>query len=640
MISGMAHAEALYNLLDDINLYGGLKAEIQRLANSDRIDEADEFEQIWELILEVLDQLVISVGECDMDRETFGTYIRAGISKCEITTIPSGIDKVYFGTAERNAPADVRALFIIGASSGTFPDEMGSEGFFSNADRNAIKDIVPLAPDTMGRMSKRRYNVFKTVTSATEKLFVSYSANDVSSNEQGPSRMINDIQRKFPKLTVENYIETENNYAVYIASPEVTVHRLLTHRNTDNPVWNTVYSYFKEKDTYPEFIDMLEKGRTIAKSYDTISPDDACGMYGDGQVEYSANKLNTYAKCPYMYFLKYGLGISKREEWDISSVDIGLYAHSIIENFCRAVECGETDINKKAQKWHELSDDVREKILEELFKEAEDKLNESDMSRQGKALNIMKRMERVIGDAAEVVHASLKYGKYTIVEEEKNFNVDLSGKVRLQGFIDRFDICEADKYTGIRIIDYKTGHNVFDINNILNGVDMQMVLYAAAIKKIYSKKNPDRDYRITGIYYNRVGSKNVKTKINDAVMPKVMKKLDGMTFIESEDNYDALYDIDERMKDGEASDFLDVKFTKKGISAWSKVKTFDYGEKLMERVEETAAGYDEEIRDKGSIKQQPYEDSCKHCDYIEMCRIFGEKEQRKKENLSLEEGDE
>lgn len=649
-ISGTQHAKALFEFLEDIHLYEGLQKEIYALTLRDEITDADRFEQIWELILEVLDQLVITLGDTIMDREEFGQYIRMGISKCEIRIIPSGIDRVYVGTAERNAPADVKALFILGANDGTFPNDIKTEGFLSNADRQYIhsskNQSITLAPDTRGRMEKRRYNVFTTVTAATERLYISFSARDIDGGQLGPSRLVADILRRFPQVHIEDDVnESTQNPGVYITSPKVTIHKLLKNKadNTKNPIWESVYLYFKEKDLYPHLLSMVDEGRYFARKFSTIPPEEAISLYGDGNIEYSASRLNVYAKCPYQYFMHYGLGLKEREVWEIGAGDVGTYAHSIIEGFCHAVEQGETDSTKKSELWNKLSEEKRTEILSELFANAEKKVESSSISQRGKVMHVMKRMERVIKNAAATVHSSLKNGKYSIAGEEQNISMQISENVSLKGIIDRLDICDGNGYNGIRVIDYKTGATVFNIVNILSGVDMQMVLYAAAAKEYYSQSDPSGQYRLTGIYYNHVRSdfQNQRLGKSDEYMKSAVDKVhrfDGMTFLENDDDLGVLYDMDDRLINDEESDFLSIKLTKAGkIHSNSKplVKTFDEGEKLMDFVKNTAVKYDEEIRN-GIIKQNPYVNdsfntTCQYCEYSQICGIFENIEERRPE---------
>ena len=651
------HAELLFEFLNDINLYEGLRFEIMRFIKNDDINEADRFERIWGLIMDVLDQAVIALGNVKMDREEFGKYIKTGISKCEIRIIPSGIDRVYVGTAERNAPSDVKAMFILGAVGGTFPNEIKNEGFLSNADRYEINEMhtITLAPDTSGRMNKRRFGIFKTLSAATEKLFISYAAQDINGRRQSCSRLVTDIMRKFTDLKIDDDMSLNSNTTgIYVASPNVTIHRLLRNKNdnTDNPVWDAVYSYYEEHNMYPDLMRLLDgKKRAMSRQFEMIDESEALGLYGNERAVYSASRLNVYAQCPYRYFMQYGLNIKEREIWEIAANDIGTYAHMIIEGFCRSVEGNETDLTKKAQIWSELTEERKSEILDGLFKEAEEKVALSEINSRSKVLHIMKRMEKVISTAVETVHSSLKYGSYSIAGEECEVSMDINERVSLRGIIDRLDICDAGSYKGIRIIDYKTGRTAFNITNVLNGIDMQMVLYAAAAKEYYSRKDSEGVYRITGIYYSHVRGDKKNQKINDTkknIQNEIMnaRKLDGITFSTENGGTDVLYDMDSRLKNGEESDFLDIRLNKDGTfnaNSKKKILSFSDGEKLVSKVKKIAEDYDNEIRS-GVIKQNPYKEAkevtaCRYCDYAQICGIFDKIEGREPDKTKTIDGE-
>ena len=49
--------------------------------------------------------------------------------------------------------------------------------------------------------------------------------------------------------------------------------------------------------------------------------------------------------------------------------------------------------------------------------------------------------------------------------------------MQLEGFIDRVDVCEEEDRILLRIIDYKSGMETFDINDLYHGLQMQLVIY-------------------------------------------------------------------------------------------------------------------------------------------------------------------
>ena len=53
--------------------------------------------------------------------------------------------------------------------------------------------------------------------------------------------------------------------------------------------------------------------------------------------------------------------------------------------------------------------------------------------------------------------------------------------VRIQGAVDRVDICEMDGTSYVRVIDYKTGTKQFRLSDVVAGINMQMLIYLFSI---------------------------------------------------------------------------------------------------------------------------------------------------------------
>ncbi|MBQ7986823.1 MAG: exodeoxyribonuclease V subunit gamma, partial [Clostridia bacterium] len=202
-----AIAEAVYNFLCDINLYEGILLECKNFDEKGLRDESEQFKQVWNTLLEVLDQAVTSSGDDVISRENFFRYIENGLSQCSLSIIPSGIDQVSVGTLGRNAPKKVKALFIIGTLFGRVPEEPSESTILTDFDRLQINEALSkkekeLAPDDLGRIALSNLKLFRMVATAGEKLFVSYPIANSEGNALSPARFITTLQKMFPDIKV------------------------------------------------------------------------------------------------------------------------------------------------------------------------------------------------------------------------------------------------------------------------------------------------------------------------------------------------------------------------------------------------------------------------------------------------------
>ncbi|MCD8180439.1 MAG: PD-(D/E)XK nuclease family protein [Firmicutes bacterium] len=629
-------AEALFEYLGGIHLYEGLKTDIADFKKNGMLNEAEQFTKIWNLILDVLDQTTTALSGEKIKIDEFAEYMKVGLSKCEIRTIPSGIDRVYVGSVERSSHANVKAMFVVGAKSGTFPTSVKSKGFLSDNDRNILNDEygIAIAPDTKRKTDEQYFKVYRALCSVSEKLFLSYSVQDEEGRLQTPSHMILDIYRKFPNMRVsDNLISDASKDGVYISSPKATIHRMLINRSSrydgqKNPLWDIVYDWYKESPRFRAVLSLTESADYYNRRGIMLDSDIA-GMLYNGKIIYSASRINTFASCPFEYFLKYGLGAREREEWQVTPANMGTYAHRVINDFCVAVEDGAKTNAEKIDAWRALDDDRREEILSGIINTTCENMLSSDVRDKERTASIFRRMGKTVSDAARLVQKSLSAGNFAENGMECAFEIDLTENVALRGLIDRIDTCETeDGKSYMRIIDYKTGRTEFNIVNIAGGYDMQMVIYAIAAARIMRDSGKDAD--VTGIYYTAVRSKykNLTSKITeDNIKQQNIKDmiLDGVTFASEseEERAKMIYNMDNGFFENGESVFTGVKIDKsgeiKGVGSPDEING------LMAHVSETVIDMDSRARN-GEIELKPYNPNgrggvCEYCSYSAVCKF-------------------
>lgn len=619
--TGEDYVRALSTFFDSINLSKGIESELVRLEGEGRIDESQQFERIWELILGVLDQIILTMAEEKMTLEEFSEYIRAGISTCEIRLVPSGIDRVYFGSADNSVFLGARVLFAMGAIEGTYPNLISSEGFILDKERehlNSINKNQMLAQPVSERMKSKSYTIFELFARVSEKIFISTFSYGSDSAPIGEAMLIEKIKSKFPNVSMsDNFSKRSSESNFYISTPKATLHKMLINNspkhNAKNPIWDAVKEYYKDSEEFKEKLHLLEKSGEFFLPDEYIGSDIAKRLYGDSMT-YSKSKIDEYAKCPYKFFLNYGLGIKERDEWEISKADLGSYAHEIIERFCKSVEAGAETPQQKLSAWRNVSKESREKILDEIFGDVLEKIDASNINQQEKTSHILGRMNKVISSATEFITDCFVHGKYSIKGTEIEMNVAISDEVNITGFIDRIDELDKDGKKQMRIIDYKTGSTGFDITDIYNGVNMQMPIYALATKLYYSKEE-NFTPEITGLYYTKLRGEMKKSEKE----VKDLRTLDGVTF--GENPLDVLWDMDDTLNSERK--IISVKINKDGSlrKGCKNVKTKLEGEKLIEYVRDKVLEFDENIRKKGDIRIMPYRGDCEYCDYQRVCSI-------------------
>ena len=473
--------------------------------------------------------------------------------------------------------------------------------------------------------------MYRAMCSVNEKLFVSYPEKTGDGKSIAPSSMIADIIRVLPNVKIDNGFD---NSFLYLSTPEATIHRLLIQKSAvnenDNPLWEAVYEWYAKNEGYADKIALLKRAKWFLKENTVLDKELAQKLY-EQNTTYNASRLNVFAKCPFGYFMQYGLRLSEREEWEIKPTDVGIYAHELIKSFCETVEKDAHTDEEKLNAWRKLSDTRRDEILDSLIDTTCTNMQNHSGYDSEKNTSILRRTGKNIKNAAKTVHMSLSRGAYVEKGLEKRFNISITPDIDIVGTIDRLDMYKGDNDERVRIVDYKTGGTEFDVVNIVNGVDMQMVIYAIAAREMA------REFglapRVSGIYYNKVHNKFVSSTMGDTMDVPLEKRddnlrLDGITFIKSDDDFLA---EDADIPAGNNSGFLNIGYDKRGNLSRKCVHTAYEIEGLMETVKENIIDMDRQIKD-GYIKCNPYEtkssSACKYCSFGEVCMFCNDKVSR------------
>ena len=192
------------------------------------------------------------------------------------------------------------------------------------------------------------------------------------------------------------------------------------------------------------------------------------------------------------------------------------------------------------------------------------------------------------------------------------------GNVRVTGSVDRVDIMEKDGVKYLRVIDYKTGEKEFKLSKLLQGLNIQMVLYLMALEKngeaLYGKTVP------AGVLYlpSRIGIKSYLSERSPDVDKseaerKNAGKLSGMVL-----NSPVVLNgmgVDKNPK------YFPVSFDTKGNIAGNFYSLENFrvlSEKIDDKIKEMGNGLHN-----GNIPVLPAESSgktpCVFCDYRSVC---------------------
>ena len=459
-------SEALFDILREYDIEGHIKSMGEGYARYGETALHNENMQVYELIIECLDELVSVAGDEKITIRKYRDLIMSVIDSKDINIIPTSLDEVLCSDADTAPLFDHKCVFVFGLCDGEFPSACADDGLINDKDREILEENgIKLGLKSDERYLYECFVAYLCMTSASEKLYLSYPA--VDGSEKSPSQMFCDVRRLFP----ENEIKT----APLASEP----HKLRERIQSEKPAFSMLSKYnivqLEEYFRTTPFGIYLDNKEYSGKDY--VSLDTAHKLFGS-DISIAAGKMSVFYSCRFRYFFKYGLNLKIRENKAFNSLNTGSFIHAMLERVFRYKD------------WIGLSDSDLKNLIEKCaFDYMKSVFAEDDASASFKIYisSLCAKFFRLLLSFREELNQSefVPRGFEISVSEGGIPPVRImleKGAVRLTGKIDRLDVYEHEGRSYIRIIDYKSGSRTFDLGQVYSGIDVQLLMYLYSVK--------------------------------------------------------------------------------------------------------------------------------------------------------------
>ncbi|MCL2341928.1 MAG: PD-(D/E)XK nuclease family protein, partial [Firmicutes bacterium] len=466
---------AIYTFLVENKIEEKLNKKIEYFKQINESFLAEEYEKSYEILIDLLDEIVLVFGVDKMTFTEYNNVLQTGFKYSNLGKIPEVIDQIVIGDVDRSRTNKTKVLFITGLNDGVFPSSVPAEGFLNDKDRNMLRENgIELAKTTREALYEDQFNIYKAFSTAEEKVYLSYLSSDKNGRGLRPSILVSRIKRIFPKLQEQSDVVSKSDD---ISMPEPGFENLLANlkklKNGENidKLWLQVYNWYAENSEWNEKLARAASGLEYKNKAETLSKDNIEKLYGD-TLKTSISRLEQYKKCPFSFYLKYGLKIEEKEQFKIRPIDTGSFMHEVIDEFFETVGDGIVSAQEN---------DIAQSITEII----DEKLNQSKnyiFTSTPKFIVLTKRLKQVIIKSLQYIVEQMKNSSFRIIGNEVEFK-DIIGDVELTGKIDRIDIGESGEGKFIRVIDYKSSSKNIDLNEMMSGTSLQLITYIDSIAK-------------------------------------------------------------------------------------------------------------------------------------------------------------
>lgn len=611
--TALEQAQALAALFDELELADRLNERAEMLRAAGRAASAQEYAQLWDIVVTALEQCAAILGDAPADAEYFARLFDMMLSCYDIGTIPAALDCVTAGETDRMRRRNIKHLIVLGANDERIPGAESEAGVFSSDERRRLLEMdIDLGGVGDGELWRAFSTVYNCLTLPSESLTFCYSRSDAGGSEQRPAFVVNRAKALFNINVKEFDIDRAR-----MSAPAPALMLAAQSFNGGSVYSASAAEFFARRA--PEKLDSLARAARMSRG--SLSRASVRALYGD-KLHLSASRIDKFASCRFAYFMQYALRARPHEPAQFTAPEIGTFMHRILEQVAKEAKSrggfkalGDDEVSAMTDKY----------VSEYISAEMNDFRNKSKRF-EYLFRRLLSQVRQVVLDMADELRRS--------DFEPLSFELDFAhtpalpplelgqgeDKLVLTGIADRVDGWLHEGKLYLRVVDYKTGRKKFELSDVLYGMNLQMLLYLFSLgengQKLYGEEIvpagvlyvPARDEVVSAdgdMDEAELLSKRSKAKRRSGLV------LDDAAVINA-------------MEHGDTPKYIPVDFKKNGAAGDALVTAERLGV-LSRHIDSTLCEMAAQLRS-GSIAADPYyagqqETACTNCDYFDACRF-------------------
>ncbi|MDR2646861.1 MAG: PD-(D/E)XK nuclease family protein [Oscillospiraceae bacterium] len=511
--TGKSGAKAVFHLLQSLEVPQSLQKTQKNMQDANQIGDALELSRVWDVLMEMLDALADTLGNAPLGAKRFADTFALLLSLQTLGTLPQGLDAITMGAADRirlNAP---RVVFVVGFNDGVFPQTPQINGLLADSERrNLLQCGLPLRDTAPQEIAMERLLLYRALSSARERLCVTWARRSGGGEELAPSSYAAWLKRVFPNVALQDTLTLDP--MTRLDGEEAGFALLCETQRTGGSLHASLLDYFKTRPHYAARLDALN--RCVSSQFHTFAIDDldVAEKLFRKNMTLSVSRAQTYAKCPFQYFCRYGLKAKTRAVADFDPALRGNVIHSVFEELLQTHSADALLAMNPADRLTCLNACL-DAYAARFF--AIESIPE-------RVRFLFRRLRQIIAQVFERMMASFEASAFRPVDFELPIDRDAAvrpyeialhngGILRLRGKIDRVDMADIDGKTYFRVIDYKSGAQEFSLSDAFSGLQLQMLVYLFALWE--SKTPPYANALPAGVIYTIAADPPLRDKQRD-----------------------------------------------------------------------------------------------------------------------------
>lgn len=627
----------IFEFLNNHKVQDKIEKQVGVFKKNEMFEKSSENAQVWNYVMDIFEQIILAGGDILITPIEYRKMIEAGFREIMISIIPPTLDKVTVGGIDRISFIKSRALFVMGANEGKLDSKKMEGGLLLDNERDTlINSGMKLLLNSKFNFYKEKHLLYKVFTSSMDKLYVSFALGTTDGKTLQPSMYIERLKQIFPTLSEEtdlSCIEEIEKISNSKGTMDFLVSKIRDYiegKKIDD-IWKDVYVWYETNDN--NACQLISKGISYDNKTEKINNKNLQKIH-EIPVSMSVSKLESFAECPFKFFMENIIKPQPRIVQKVEFYDLGNIYHKAVEEFTNEIAVNKIDINKlDKNSIYVLAQSCTEKVLQE------GKLDYTALDANERNKYMKEKIKRLVNRGAYTIIEQLKRGNFRPVYTElsigkkgktsiESVEIKISDEmsIYLQGRIDRVDVYNKEDKTYINIIDYKSSYKDIDFSDAIEGLQLQLLVYMSAVLKKGDKlmmSHPE----IGGAYYfciddpmidgDNLGDKNPE----DEIFGKLSLK--GIIV----DDLEVISNMDNEIIEKKSSDIIPVSFNKDGsTSKKSHTLAKNQFQAILNKTDNIAREISGKILD-GAIDINPYRKEagnktpCSYCNYTGICQF-------------------
>lgn len=499
----------LYGYLKKAGVEQNLAILMDRLIKEDRDNDASELKRLWGCLMDVLDSVADTLKDEILPFREIADIMRSMIGKIKYSLPPQTIDAVTAASARTARLSEPKIIFVMGASEGNLPNHVNVHGIFSEGEKQKMMPIgIDISRLITDLIASERLIVYKALSTASERLYLTYPLSDLSGKAKYRAQIIEQIRDMFggdffdrEMLITEDRLTTD----FYAVTFHAAYYHYMQDRAGNTTAAASVGKALLSDPNYKRRVQAAKERRNGAVEYRI----DKLIMERLSSFEpfyISATAAESYNKCHFMYFCERVLRLQMPEKIQLDNRIAGDLSHSCFYSLIR--NNGKSDFIKMSY------EDITKEIDRQAEAYREEKLGGDFAKTPRFELTFNKIKERITAAFLQTQQALMVSDfvpdrfEFT-PRESAGVTIDFAdGKQLLfSGFVDRGDVCTVNDKKYLRIVDYKSSPKSINEKTLAAGVNLQMLLYLFACTE---KGAVYEEYTPAGVLYSPMMIKSLE----------------------------------------------------------------------------------------------------------------------------------